>query len=176
MRIPRLLPIRQGSFALNVCLSKVYVHSASSCPFVVFYAVHQSSSDQGYGNVAGGDSSEDRFWNAWRSLDEWDWQGRVKLGAYTADVGKWPDRGLWEEVRNFSIFRMKGVCAEPCRNILQIWFPHGCIFDMAYTNLYLFFSVAVSIKILVCAKRRVWPIVQGTTFSYANWFCSRLGS
>lgn len=38
------------------------------------------------------------FREAWGSSLRWDWRGQVKLGAYTAELCKWRDHPLCEEV------------------------------------------------------------------------------
>lgn len=44
------------------------------------------------------DSADECFWDAWASSLMWDWRGQVKLGAYTAELNKWQDRPLCDEV------------------------------------------------------------------------------
>lgn len=45
------------------------------------------------------DGRDRQFWDAFGSWPMWEWRGRLKIGAYTADLGKCHDRPGLEEVR-----------------------------------------------------------------------------
>lgn len=44
------------------------------------------------------DGRDRQFWDALGSWPMWDWRGRLKIGAYTAELGKFHDSPGLEEV------------------------------------------------------------------------------
>ncbi|CAM9710976.1 unnamed protein product [Pylaiella littoralis] len=76
---------------------------------------HSQSSGLDRGRASNDDTRggrDRRFWDAWGLWSMWDWRGRLKIGAYTAELGKCQELPRLEEVWRHFRFSMPNSALE----------------------------------------------------------------
>eukprot|EP00903_Cladosiphon_okamuranus_P005340 g5337.t1 len=108
---------KETNAAVDRAWSHPEVDAAQEAPATptppVLGAQHPSFTD-GHANTCNtADGRNRQFWEAIGSWPRWEWRGRLKIGAYTADLGKCHDRpGLEEVWRQFRFSMPKSALGD----------------------------------------------------------------